>query len=145
MDNTHRGEKKIQAVEPRVCISCQRGHSEKPVFWQFVTALAHGASAYLKVLLCSVCFGYFRLFLIMNVGLFPKLILVANSKSTLESCKEKFRITLGFPIRHQYQFVEEPKFGPTWHSQRRPPSHDPSRYNSAPTESRHSVPEGPHC
>ena len=102
MDNTHRGEKKIQAVEPRVCISCQRGHSKKPVFWQFVTALAHGASAYLKVLLCSVCFGYFRLFLIMNVGLFPKLILVANSKSTLESCKEKFRITLGFPIRHQY-------------------------------------------
>jgi len=26
----------------------------------------------------------------------------------LEACKEKFRITLGFPIRHQYQIGGEP-------------------------------------
>ncbi len=56
--------------------------------------------------LCILCQAaekeWREVFLIMNVGLSPTLILVANSKITLELWGRKLRITLHFTIRHQY-------------------------------------------
>src|SRR5437016_762311 len=40
----------------------------------------------------------------------PKMILAVNESVALESWKEKFSITLGFTIRHQYPCEDEPVF-----------------------------------
>jgi len=41
-------------------------------------------------------------------GLIPKLVLAVNESIALESWTEKFSITLGFTIRHQYRIDGEP-------------------------------------